>query len=861
MEKQAAARMSAQDLLAQLHSSSRGLDQADVAQRRQQDGPNALTTERTAALRVLARQFQSALIYFLVVAAVLAFATQDVSDGVIIAVILLINAGLGFSQEYRSERAVEKLSHLISAKILVTRAGAAALLAVADLVAGDVVTLKEGDVVPADVKLLTAEGVQVDESQLTGESVPVPKAVQAGASDGAASVLFAGSTVDKGSATGVVYAIANETALGKIAALSTSIHKVTPYEKSLRAFSTLLMKIIGVALAVTLALKIALGGGAAHWSLLLIFVIALAVAVVPEALPVIATLTLSRGALTLAKEQVVVKRLSSLEDLGNVTLLCTDKTGTLTENKPMIQRLVSSDDHLFQTLAAATMDRDSGGAQGTQSAFDAAFAAYIPADIARQAGALTIVKELPFDPADRRRRVILADSAHGLSYLVVIGSAETLLAIAHCPLAHQYRDQVAAEGQQGLRHLAIAYKQLTSPATTDILAQEKDVTFLGFVTLADPLRASTAHTIATAQGLGVAIKILTGDSKEVAAYVARQVGLLPDGGTVYTGDDLAALSPEDLTHAVTTCNVFARVSPEQKFAIITALKAQAVVGYQGDGINDAPSLKLADVGIAVDAATEVAKANADIILLDKDLGVIINAIKYGRTIFANINKYIKYTMVGNFGNFFALALLYLLSADLPLLPRQVLLISLLTDLPLIAISTDTVSSDELEQPDRYSARALLSISLVLGTLTALFELAFFLTLRGQIASASQTSLYLFFSFTQLIVILSIRSRDHFWKAVTPSRPLLGAMALTGVLALALPYVPPVARLFSFSAPPLSEVGVVLLMTVLYVLVLDVVKVRYYKLVESPRSPRWLSQRTPVAAAPALVPRTTAGTHA
>jgi len=255
----------------------------------------------------------------------------------------------------------------------------------------------------------------------------------------------------------------------------------------------------------------------------------------------------------------------------------------------------------------------------------------------------------------------------------------------------------------------------------------------------------------------------------VAASVARQVGLLPDGGTIYTGDDLAALSPEDLTHAVTTCNVFARVSPEQKFAIITALKAHAVVGYQGDGINDAPSLKLADVGIAVDAATEVAKANADIILLDKDLGVIINAITYGRTIFANINKYIKYTMVGNFGNFFALALLYLLSADLPLLPRQVLLISLLTDLPLIAISTDTVSSDELEQPDRSSARALLSLSLMLGTLTALFELAFFLTLHGQIASARQTSLYLFLSFTQLIVILSIRNRDHFWKAVTPSR--------------------------------------------------------------------------------------------
>lgn len=830
MEKQAVARMSAQHLLDQLHSSTQGLDQAEVAQRRQQYGLNALTTERTTALRVLARQFQSALIYFLIVAAVLAFATHDLSDGLIITVILLINAGLGFSQEYRSERAVEQLAHLISDRIRVTRGGRSALLAVAELVPGDVVTLKEGDVVPADIKLLTAEGVEVDESQLTGESVPVAKAVQAGTSVDLASLLFAGSTVDKGGATGVVYATANETALGQIAALSTSIHKVTQYEQSLRAFSALLMKIVGVALAVTLAIKIALGGGAAHWSLLLIFVIALAVAVVPEALPVIATLTLSRGALTLAKEQVVVKRLSSLEDLGNVTLLCTDKTGTLTENTLTIQRLVSSDDRLFQTLASATMDRDGGGKQGTQTAFDAAFAAYIPANIASQAGTFTIIKELPFDPADRRRRVILADKASDTSYLVVIGSAETLLDIAHCPSAEQYRAEIAAEGQQGLRHLAIAYKVLTLTEMPDIRAQEKDLTFLGFVTLADPLRASTSHAIDTAQRLGVAIKILTGDSKEVAAYVARQVGLLPDGATVYTGDDLAAMSPDDLTRAVRTCNVFARVSPEQKFAIVTALKAHAVVGYQGDGINDAPSLKLADVGIAVDSATEVAKANADIILLDKDLGVIVNAIKYGRTIFANINKYIKYTMVGNFGNFFALAILYLFSTDLPLLPGQVLLISLLTDLPLVAISTDTVSSDELEQPDRYNARALLSISLVLGTLTALFELAFFATLRGQVASASQTGLYLFMSFTQLIVILSIRNRDHFWKAVTPSRPLLGALALTGVVAWAIPYVSPIARLFAFSAPPLTVVGVVVLMTVLYVLVLDAVKVRYYQIV-------------------------------
>ena len=849
MDKQAVARMSRQDLLDQLHSSARGLSQADIPQRHLTYGSNALTTERTTALRVLGRQFQSALIYFLVVAAVLAFATRDVSDGVIITVILLINAGLGFSQEYRSERAVEQLSHLISAKIRATRDGASTLVDVADLVPGDVVALEEGDVVPADIKLLTVEGLEVDESQLTGESVPVLKALQAGTSDGEASLLYAGSTVDKGAATGVVYAIANDTALGKVAALSTGIHKVTQYEQSLRAFSTLLMKTIGVALAVTLLIKIVLGGGAADWSLLLIFVIALAVAVVPEALPVIATLTMSRGALTLAKEKVVVKRLSSLEDLGNVTLLCTDKTGTLTENKPTIQSLVSSDEQLFQILATASMDRNSGGKQNTQTAFDAAFAAYIPADVTKQASTFTVVTELPFDPGDRRRRVIVLDSASGKRYFVVIGSAETLLDIARCGSAQQYRDAIATEGQQGRRHLAIAYKECTSAETTDLVAQEKELEFLGYVTLADPLRASTPHAIDMAQKLGVAIKILTGDSKEVAGFVARQVGLLPDGGTVYVGEDLAQMSPADFAHAVATGHVFARVSPEQKFAIVTALKAQAVVGYQGDGINDAPSLKLADVGIAVDSATEVAKANADIILLDKDLGVIINAIRYGRGIFANINKYIKYTMVGNFGNFFALAILYLLSTDLPLLPGQVLLLSLLTDLPLVAISTDTVGSDELEQPSGYSARALLSISLVLGTLTALFELAFFATLHDQVASASQTSLYLFFSLTQLVVIVSIRNRDHFWKAVTPSRTLMGAVVLTGVITLAIPYVQPIAQLFSFSHLPLAEVGVVVLLSMLYLVVLDVVKVLYYKGVDSPRAPLWLSQRPRAPVAP------------
>lgn len=832
MDKQNIALLPEQKVLELLHSSEAGLSQSEADRRRATYGLNALQKSKNTAIRILGRQLKSSLVYLLIIASAISFFLQDISDGTIIAVILLINTSLGFFQEYRSEKAVEKLSQFISKQILVKRDGKTILIDESLLVPGDVIHLREGDIVPADCKLLTADNLQVNESQLTGESVPVAKYVQSEKGNkpesSNASVLFTGSVIEKGVADAVVYAIGNATEFGKIASLSTGTHKITQYEKSLQSFSSLLIKVVLTTLALTLILKIMITGDFSHIPLFLLFVVALAIAVVPEALPVIATVTLSTGATRLAKQNVIVKRLSSVEDLGNITLLCTDKTGTLTENKMTIQKMVTDDAVLFQQLAYATLEAVDGAGEAGLNSYDAAFSAYIPPEIKEQAKVFKQRQEVPFDPETRRRRVIIENSLTQKCYLVVIGSAETLLDLSDSPKRAQYLAEIINDGKQGLRHLAIAYREVSHTDHFNILEQEHGLTFLGFVTLIDPLRPSTKQTIEMAESLGVAIKILTGDSKEVAGYVARQVGL---GGHVYSGDELEKMSPEELKRAVTTNNVFARVSPAQKYAVIQTLKQENVVGYQGDGINDAPALKLADVAIAVDSATDVAKENADIILLKRDLAVIIDGIQYGRGIFLNIDKYIKYTMVGNFGNFFALAILFLLALDLPLLPVQLLLTSLITDVPLITVASDRVNSDESLRPSKYDAHALMFISLILGSLTALFELLFFLLVRLRSALFIQTSMFLYLTFIQLFVIVSIRNRDHFWRGERPSWLLSGAIFLAFVASLALPYIPIFGGLFHLIPLSLVELVIILALVVVYVFVLDFIKVWYYRITE------------------------------
>ncbi len=828
--------LQAGDLLAKLHSSPDGLSSQQANENLIKYGQNILRKQSVNPFTILLKQFTSSLIYLLIAAALIAFFLKDFSDGIVITIILLLNALLGFFQEYRSEKAIEKLAKLISRQIAVKRDGKTILLDEKLLVPGDIVIMNEGDIIPADMLLLTVDSLAVNESQLTGESVPVIKSVfknlhnKENKDD---NLVFAGSVVEKGVATGAVYATGYETQLGKIASLSQSTRKVTQYEKSLQQFSNYLMKITLFTLVIIFVAKLFISQDFIHLSTLLLFIIALAITVVPEALPVIATVTLAKGALLLAKRHVIVKRPSSLEDLGNITLLCTDKTGTLTENKMSIIEVVAKEKELFQQLAIATLSTIDTHVKKVQDPYDAAFLAFVSQEIKDQGRHYKQLEDLGFDPQARRRRVIIEDTEKNKQYLVVIGSTETLLHVAIAKEKNHYLEAIKSEEKQGIRNLAIAYKQIAYHENFNVLNNEAGLQFVGYVKLTDPLRATAKHTIELAEKLGIAIKVLTGDSAEVAAYVGKEVGLLKENESVYTGDQLSKLSPEKFKAIIVQKPIFAKVTPEQKYNIIKVLKEDFVVGYQGDGINDAPSLKLADVGIAVNTATDVAKDSAEIVLLRKDLEVIINGIRYGRTVFVNINKYIKYTMVGNFGNFFALAGLYLISVDLPLLPVQLLLTSLITDLPHIFIYSDNVNNEQVHKPQVFKIHSLMFISLLLGSLTALFEFIFFATVKIQSSLFTQTSLFLFLTFIQLIVIFSIRNTDYFWKGKHPSFLLTAATTIVFFLSVIITYVPVLSHLFSFIPLPIQELSLIILISEAYFIALDIVKVWYYKMLTAP----------------------------
>lgn len=804
--------------------SPQGLTFSQAKARLKRYGENRFTREKIKGWKVFLSQFINPLSFILAFAAALSIFMGEYSDGAIILTIVILNSSLSFIQEFRSGKAVEKLSQLIERRCLAVRDNEQIPIDASQLVPGDVLLLRQGDLVPADVKIMNAYDLLVNESQLTGESTPVSKGSVM--KDTKEELLYTGSVIERGSCQCVVFATGDRSHLGKISSLSKDTKKQTQYQQSLVQFSRELLRIIGAAIILMLTIKAFTIESAGEFTDVLIFAVALAMTVVPEALPMITTINLSHGALRLAKQNAVAKRLSAIEDLGRINLLCTDKTGTLTEDKLAVSGVVSNDEHLFQTLAFLSLEHYDRNPGSSINSFDCAFSRYISDTVRAESGSWKQLLSVPFDPALRRRRVIVQNQTENKTYLIVVGAPETLLSLS-LKDGRSYEEELAEAGRQGMRQLAIAYKEISDVDHYEVSENERDLIFAGFAKLWDPLRSTAKSAIHQAKALGVDVKILSGDSPEVAGYIGMEVGLIRDGDKVYTGDELDDMDEFQLESVLAGCSVFARVTPEQKYNIIRHLKKDHVVGYQGDGINDAPSLKLADVSIAVHSATDVAKDSADIVLLEDDLGVIVNAVQYGRSIFVNINKYIKHAMIGNLGNFFSLIFFYLvLGADIPMLAIQLLIGNIIQDMPLMTVFSDSVDPSEIKKPQStVQIKSIMRTSLKLGGFTAVYYLFFFLFVGTESTPLTQSTLFLFYNFTQLFIIISVRNNQHFfWQGTKPSRLLIGTITLFMAVSAALVYLPFTAGVMGFQALPPVNFAVLAAVSIAYLCLLDAVKI-------------------------------------
>lgn len=825
----------AQDFRRVFGTPTAGLSPGQVAERRLRDGPNAVQEQEASWISILSRQFASPLVGLLAAAGIISFLLGETADGLTIVAILLVNGFLSFSQEFRSARSLRSLKQFLKTTATVRRNGAVLTVSREELVTGDRVVMKAGDEVPADLRLVAASDLRANESTLTGESTDVFKT--SSQLDRPASTLrqchnlvFSGTTIRRGEGEGIVIATGSRTILGSIAHLVAETQHVSAFETNLKRFSGFLLKVVAVSLGIVFLVNLLTPGESVHVSEQLLFALALAISVIPEALPAVTTITLSRGALQLARRHVVVKRLSAIEDLGQIDILCTDKTGTLTENAPAVAQIIAHDKRqLWQALLQGIPPTVRAGAREPGDPFDSALLA-----VARNDGhplpASALERELPFNPELRRSGVMVRERQQ--SRLILRGAPETIVPLCIGGFDDLTLDAILKKaeslGRAGERVIAVAIRDVSPPIPEQAEVLERDLTFLGLVSFVDPLKPSSRRAILQAERLGVEVKIVTGDSAAVAGAVARKLELIRSPLEVMSGDQLEQLSPAEYEHAARTYRVFARMTPEQKYHLIRTLETTNSVGFLGEGINDAPALKLASVSLVVNTASDVARGAADIILLDKGLDVIVDGIKQGRTIFANVLKYVKYTLIGNFGNFFAIAGISLIVDFLPMLPAQILLTNLLTDFPLVAVAGDTVDKNELRRPPHFRLRELGFLTLTLGLVSTLFDFMFFALFRAHSPATIQTLWFTASILTELLLIYSIRTTLPLERAPRASPTLLWLTLTAGLAAVALPLTNLGQRVFHFVHPTGRQLFIILGIVLAYFIVTETVKRLYYR---------------------------------
>lgn len=795
--------LSGEASLQQLGSSSQGLTEEEASRRLEANAGRRLGgRQRTTALVLFLSQFKSPIILLLVFAAGLSLFLGERVEALIIFLIVFVSGLLGFWQEHGAADAVEKLLAVVQIKTNVRREGKSLEITLERIVPGDIVLLSAGDVIPGDCLVLESNVLTVDEAALTGETFPSEKSPGTLSKETVLSQrtnsLYLGTHVVSGTATALVVHIGKDTQFGNLSEKLRARPPETEFEQGVRRFGYLLMELTLLLVITVFAINVYL-----HKPVLesFLFALALAVGLTPQLLPVIISVNLAHGARKMAEQKVIVKRLASIENFGSMDVLCSDKTGTLTESKVILRSARDADGNdspralLFAFLNATFQT-------GYANPIDEAIRAH---GLCETAG-YQKTGEVPYDFTRKRLSVIVEHE--GQSYVISKGALTNILAVCTkvesaqgavadlSPLLEPIHQKYEALSQEGFRTLGIAYRLLPPRAAGSVeeaipvtQACETEMVFLGFLVLEAPLKSGIEEVIARLQKMGVALKIITGDNALVAASISRQAGLVAP--ELLTGGEIEKMSPAALTQRVSRVNVFAEVEPNQKERIIRALrKAGHVVGYMGDGINDVAALHAADVSLSVSEAVDVAKEAADIVLLEKDLGVLEKGVQEGRTTFANTLKYVSMATSANFGNMFSMAGASLFLTFLPLLPTQVLLTNLITDFPEMTIAGDSVDAEMVDTPRRWDLKFIVRYMIVFGLVSSVCDyLTFGVLLFLLHANPAQfrTGWFVESVVSASVIVLVIRTRRPFFRS-KPSPALLYTTLIAVVTVLVLPYL-------------------------------------------------------------------------
>jgi P-type Mg2+ transporter len=823
-------------VLQELHSSANGLSDREAKQRLVKYGANSLKQQRKSSnIGLLINQFKSPIVLILIFAAGLSIFLKDRTDAIIILTIVLASGLLGFWQERGASDAVEKLLALVQVKATVLRSGQSQEIPHEDVVPGDIVLLTAGDSIPGDCLVLESKDLSVNEAALTGETYPadkmsgvVPEA--AGLSE-RTNTLYMGTHVISGSAQALVVGTGKQTEFGKVSERLQLRPPETEFERGLSKFGYFLMEVTLILVVLIFVANVYLKRPVLESFL---FSLALAVGLTPQLLPAIVSVNLARGAKQMAKKQVIVKRLAAIENFGSMNVFCTDKTGTLTEGEVKIHAAIDptgkdSDRVLFYAYLNAASE------SGYANPIDIAIRQHQTFDIS----SYQKLDEVPYDFHRKRLSILFANENTQL--IITKGALKNILEIcATVEIApgqivdlsgerQQLQQQAEELGEQGFRVLGVAYRVFDKASFSK--ADETNMTFLGYLALFDPPKAGIADTLQEMQQLGITPKMITGDSRAVAMSIIRQIGL--PATQVLTGSELRQLSDEALMQRVQRTNVFAEVEPNQKERIIIALKkAGNVVGYMGDGINDASALHAADVSISVESAVDVAKEAADIVLMQKDLNVLINGVKEGRITFANTLKYVFMATSANFGNMFSMAGISLFIPFLPLLPSQILLTNLLTDFPELTIATDRVDRELVSKPRRMDIKFIRNFMVVFGLLSSVFDYltfgALLLLLHAQ-PEQFRTGWFIESTISASLVVLVVRTRQSIFSSKV-GKYLFWATLATVATALIIPFTP-LAPLLGFQTLPLRFLLVLGAIVALYVIAAEGVKHVFYQRVK------------------------------